>query len=134
MGESPGGSRHRSKATSGSGVVLRGASPVPPASPGRADFASRGAGARWDQGNPRSITDRRLAMKMRISAALAAIIAAGSLAACDTMTRQEKAVATGAVVGGVVGSAATDGSTLGTVGGAVAGGVVGNEVAKRRGY
>jgi osmotically inducible lipoprotein OsmB len=73
-------------------------------------------------------------MDKRISAALAAIVAAGTLAACDTMTRQEKAVATGAVVGGVVGNAATDGSSLGTVGGAVAGGVVGNEVAKRRGY
>ena len=73
-------------------------------------------------------------MKMRIPAALAALLAAGALAGCDTMTRQEKAVATGAVVGGVVGSAATDGSAIGTVGGAVAGGVVGNEVAKRRGY
>jgi osmotically inducible lipoprotein OsmB len=73
-------------------------------------------------------------MKMRIHGVLAAIVATGALAGCDTMTRQEKAVATGAVVGGVVGSAATDGSTLGTVGGAVAGGVVGNEVAKRRGY
>lgn len=71
-------------------------------------------------------------MKMRISAALAAIVAAAAMAGCENMTRQEKAVATGAVVGGVVGSAATDGSTLGTVGGAVAGGVVGNEVAKRR--
>jgi osmotically inducible lipoprotein OsmB len=73
-------------------------------------------------------------MKMRISAALAAIIAAGTLAGCENMTRQEKAVATGAVVGGVAGSALTDGSAVGTVGGAVAGGVVGNEVAKRRGY
>lgn len=73
-------------------------------------------------------------MKMRIHAALAAILAVGTLAGCENMTRQEKAVATGAVVGGVVGSAATDGSALGTVGGAVAGGVVGNEVAKRRGY
>jgi osmotically inducible lipoprotein OsmB len=73
-------------------------------------------------------------MKMHISAALAALVAAGALAGCDTMTRQEKAVATGAVVGGVAGSALTDGSAVGTVGGAVAGGVVGNEVAKRRGY
>ena len=66
---------------------------------------------------------------------LAAIIgAAGALAlgGCSSMTSQEKAIATGAVVGGVVGHAATDGSTLGTVGGAVVGGVVGNEVDKRR--
>jgi osmotically inducible lipoprotein OsmB len=73
-------------------------------------------------------------MKMRIHAALAAILAAGALAGCENMTRQEKAVATGAVVGGVAGSALTDGSAVGTVGGAVAGGVVGNEVAKRRDY
>jgi osmotically inducible lipoprotein OsmB len=73
-------------------------------------------------------------MKMRIPAALAAIVAAGALAGCENMTRQEKSVATGAVVGGVAGAALTDGSALGTVGGAVAGGVVGNEVAKRRGY
>jgi osmotically inducible lipoprotein OsmB len=55
-----------------------------------------------------------------------------ALGGCSSMTSQEKAVATGAVVGGVVGNAATDGSTLGTVGGAVAGGVIGNEVDKRR--
>jgi osmotically inducible lipoprotein OsmB len=71
-------------------------------------------------------------MKTRILAAVAATaLAAFSMAGCENMTRQEKAVATGAVVGGVVGSAATDGSTLGTVGGAVAGGVVGNEISKR---
>ena len=64
-------------------------------------------------------------------AALLATFAALSLAGCETMTRQEKGMAAGAVVGGVVGSAATDGSTLGTVGGAVAGGVIGKEVAKR---
>ena len=73
-------------------------------------------------------------MKMRICAALAAIIAAGALAGCENMTRQEKSVATGAVVGGVAGAALTDGSAVGTVGGAVAGGVVGNEVAKRKGF
>ena len=71
-------------------------------------------------------------MKMRISAALAAIVAAGALTGCESMTRQEKAVATGAVVGGVAGAALTDGSAVGTVGGAVAGGVIGNEVDKRR--
>lgn len=68
----------------------------------------------------------------RTQAAILAVVAALSLGACDTMTRQEKGIATGAVIGGVVGSAATDGSALGTVGGAVAGGVIGNEVAKRR--
>ena len=73
-------------------------------------------------------------MNKRIPAALAAILTAGALAGCESMTRQEKAVATGAVVGGVAGAALTDGSALGTVGGAVAGGVVGNEVGKRRGY
>ena len=57
-------------------------------------------------------------MKIRIQAALAAIIAAGALAGCENMTRQEKSVATGAAVGGVAGAALT----------------VGNEVAKRRGY
>jgi osmotically inducible lipoprotein OsmB len=71
-------------------------------------------------------------MNTRIPAALAAIVLAGSLAGCENMTRQEKAVATGAVVGGVVGSAVTDGSALGTVGGAVAGGLVGNEYDRRR--
>ncbi len=71
-------------------------------------------------------------MKTRLNAMLLAAIAAVSLAGCENMTRQEKAVATGAVVGGVVGNVATDGSTLGTVGGAAVGGVVGNEVAKRR--
>jgi osmotically inducible lipoprotein OsmB len=70
-------------------------------------------------------------MKTRILAAFAATLAALSMAGCESMTRQEKAVATGAVVGGVVGSAVSDGSTLGTVGGAVAGGVIGNEVSKR---
>jgi osmotically inducible lipoprotein OsmB len=70
-------------------------------------------------------------MNTRILAAFAATLAAVTMAGCENMTRQEKAVATGAVVGGVVGSAATDGSTLGTVGGAVAGGVIGNEVSKR---
>jgi osmotically inducible lipoprotein OsmB len=73
-------------------------------------------------------------MKMRICAVITAIVAAGTLAGCENMTRQEKAVTTGAVVGGVAGAAITDGSALGTVGGAVAGGVVGNEVAKRKGY
>ena len=68
-------------------------------------------------------------MKARI--VLASTLAALALAGCENMTRQEKAVATGAVVGGVVGNAVTDGSTLGTVGGAVAGGVVGNEISKR---
>jgi osmotically inducible lipoprotein OsmB len=71
-------------------------------------------------------------MSIRTSAAIAAILAGVSLAGCENMTRQEKAVATGAVVGGVAGAALTDGSALGTVGGAVAGGVIGNEVDKRR--
>ena len=70
-------------------------------------------------------------MKTRIQAAIAATLAALAMAGCENMTRQEKAVATGAVVGGVVGSAGSDGSTLGTGGGAVAGGVIGNEVSKR---
>jgi osmotically inducible lipoprotein OsmB len=70
-------------------------------------------------------------MNIRTQAAIAAAIAAMSLAGCSSMTRQEKAVATGAVVGGVVGHAVTDGSTLGTVGGAVIGGVAGNEYQKR---
>ena len=70
-------------------------------------------------------------MKMRIPAAIATAIAALSITACGSMTREEKGAIAGAAVGGVVGSAATDGSTLGTVGGAVAGGVIGHEVAKR---
>ena len=73
-------------------------------------------------------------MNTRIQAAVLAAVAALSLGACSSMTRQEKAVATGAVVGGVVGHAVTDGSTLGTVGGAAVGGVVGNEVSKRDRY
>ena len=70
-------------------------------------------------------------MNTRMHAALAATVAALSLAACSSMTREEKATAAGAVVGGVVGHAVTDGSTLGTVGGAVAGGAIGHEVGKR---
>jgi osmotically inducible lipoprotein OsmB len=70
-------------------------------------------------------------MKTRIPAAIVAAIAAISMTACGSMTREEKGAVAGAAVGGVVGSAATDGSTLGTVGGAVAGGVIGHEVAKR---
>lgn len=73
-------------------------------------------------------------MNKRIHAAILAAITALSLGACSSMTSQEKAIATGAVVGGVVGHAVTDGSTLGTAGGAVVGGVVGNEVDKRRRY
>ena len=70
-------------------------------------------------------------MKTRMHAAIIAAVAAVSLTACGSMTRQEKGTLAGAAVGGVVGSAATSGSTLGTVGGAVAGGVIGNEIAKR---
>lgn len=69
-------------------------------------------------------------MNTKIPAAIAALLAAGALAGCENMTRQEKAVATGAVVGGVAGSALTD-SAVGTIGGAVVGGVVGNEWAER---
>jgi osmotically inducible lipoprotein OsmB len=70
-------------------------------------------------------------MKTRIQAAIALSIAALSLGACSSMTREEKGAVAGAVVGGVVGNAVTDGGTAGTVGGAVVGGVVGHEVAKR---
>ena len=70
-------------------------------------------------------------MKTRMQAAIVAALAALTLTACGSMTRQEKGMLGGAAVGGVVGSAATGGSTLGTVGGAVAGGAIGNEVAKR---
>lgn len=68
----------------------------------------------------------------KLTGAALAATAMLSLAACDSMTRQEKYVAGGAVAGGVVGHAVSDGSTLGTVGGAVLGGVVGNEVEKRK--
>jgi len=69
-------------------------------------------------------------MESRMNALFAAAIAALALGACSSMTHQEKATATGAVVGGVAGSALTGGSTTGTVGGAVVGGVVGHEVGK----
>ena len=71
-------------------------------------------------------------MKTRIPAAIATAIAALSITACSSMTREEKGAVAGAAVGGVVGSAATDGSTLGTVGGAAGGALLGNEVGKRR--
>ena len=70
-------------------------------------------------------------MKTRIPAAILTAIAAVSITACSSMTREEKGTVAGAAIGGVVGNAATDGSTVGTVGGAVAGGVIGHEVAKR---
>lgn len=65
-------------------------------------------------------------------AAILAATAALTLSACDSMSRQDKYVAGGAVAGGVVGHAVSDGSTLGTVGGAVLGGLAGNEIEKRK--
>ena len=70
-------------------------------------------------------------MNKRIPIVLAVALAAGGLAGCENMTRQERSVATGAVVGGVAGNLLTD-SAAGTIGGAVVGGVIGNEVGERR--
>jgi osmotically inducible lipoprotein OsmB len=64
---------------------------------------------------------------------IVAVLAAGALAACSGMSRNEKiGTAGGAVLGGAAGSAATGGSTAGTVGGAVVGGAIGDEIGDRR--
>jgi osmotically inducible lipoprotein OsmB len=52
-----------------------------------------------------------------------------ALSGCSGMTRQEKGIATGAVIGGVAGSV-LGGGVLGTAGGAAVGGVIGHEVTK----
>jgi osmotically inducible lipoprotein OsmB len=62
----------------------------------------------------------------------AAVLLAGSLVGCASMTPGEKGAAIGAAVGGVAGSALTGGSTAGTVGGAAAGALIGHEVRKNK--
>jgi osmotically inducible lipoprotein OsmB len=64
----------------------------------------------------------------RITAALAALVCAGTLSACADMTPRERNTAIGAGVGAVAGSVLTGGTTAGTIGGAAVGGVVGNQV------
>jgi len=60
-----------------------------------------------------------------------ALVLAASLAACGTMSRQERNTAIGAGLGAAAGAAVTD-SALGTAAGAVAGGVIGHEVSKKK--
>ena len=66
----------------------------------------------------------------KFSASALVLAMVSGLAACENMSRQDKATAAGAAIGGVAGSVLTDGSALGTVGGAAVGGVVGREVGK----
>jgi len=61
-----------------------------------------------------------------------AVLLAGGLGGCASMTPAEKGAAVGAAVGGVAGSALTGGSTAGTLGGAAAGAIIGHEVQKRK--
>ena len=70
-------------------------------------------------------------MNTKAKLILGAVVAAATMAGCESMSPQEKGAAVGAVAGGVVGSAATGGSAVGTVGGAVVGGAAGYEYKRR---
>jgi osmotically inducible lipoprotein OsmB len=76
---------------------------------------------------PRS-PDKETLMKTRITAVLATLVCAGSLAACANMTPREQNTAIGAGVGAAAGAVLTGGTTAGTLGGAAIGGVIGNQV------
>lgn len=70
---------------------------------------------------------------MKYAAKLAvAVVLAGGLSACASMTPAQKGAAVGAAVGGVAGSAVTGGSAVGTIGGAAAGGIIGHEIQKNK--
>jgi len=70
-------------------------------------------------------------MNTKAKLILGAVVAAATMAGCESMSPQEKGAAVGAVAGGVVGSAVSGGSTAGTVGGAVIGGAAGYEYKRR---
>ena len=66
-------------------------------------------------------------MKSIIVKTIALLAVAGSLTACENMTRTQRNAATGAVVGGVAGNL-IGGNTGATLGGAALGGVIGSQI------
>lgn len=69
-------------------------------------------------------------MKSTIVKTIALLAVAGSLTACESMSRTQRNTAAGAVIGGVAGNL-IGGDTGSTLGGAALGGVIGSQVNRR---